>query len=196
MKKISISLVVVLVFAFCIIGYRQRYIAVNERVPNVPLTVYHKGEMVAMEKDILMESSMEGYEIQINDAEVLTYEKFLKKYNAEDEYTQIPDKVYDVSVTLKNVDADDGIGIDLSEFYLQGNCYFTGLNTNLLEVSSPNLDGAVAIALRKGTEFNINLPFDLYEDDFRNSTWNNLEKFDMNFVATLYPKKKVIAINK
>ena len=161
MKKISISLVVVLLFSFCIIGYRQRYLAVNERVPNVPLTVYHKGEMVAMERDILMESSMEGYEIQINEAKVLTYEKFLKKYNAEDEYTHIPDKVYDVSVTLKNVNADDGIGIDLSEFYLQGNCYFTGLNTNLLEVSSPNLDGAVAIALRKGTEFNINLPFDL-----------------------------------
>ena len=48
-----------------------------------------------------------GYALKVEQAEVLTYKQFLDKYNAEDEYSYVPDKIYDVEITLENIDAQD-----------------------------------------------------------------------------------------
>lgn len=196
MKKIGKCLIAVIIAFFIVFTYRQRYNFVNQKLQSPKVESYHLGEEVEMGRDILINYTMEGYSIKVNKAEVLTYKDFLEKYHAKDEYTYVPEKVYDVEIVLKNVDADDETGIDLSEFYIQGLAVCASLDTNLYSSANPDLNGIFAIALRKDSEITIHLPFALYEDNFRADTWNHLEDFNMDLVATLYPTKKVVSLEK
>ena len=189
----TVILIVILLLAFAYAG-RIRY--VNRQLRDAPVQEFQTGEMVEFEKDILINETMEGYSIRVDRAEILDYEDFLEKYDAEDEYVYVPDKVYDVEVTLKNTDADEGTGISLLEFYVQGPAIVCGLNADLLGVANPQLDGAYAIALRDNSELVLHLPFELHEAYFKETTWDRLEDVDMNLVATLYPVKKVIALDR
>lgn len=187
-KIISIGIIGVLL----VMAYAQRYRFVNQKLKAAPVKEYSIGEEVKMEQDILINYTMEGYSISVNQAEVLSYKDFLKKYNAEDEYSYVPDKIYDVEVTLRNIDANDETGVNLSEFYVQGVAVCAGLDTNLLAQANPDLNGMYAIALRKDSSITIHMPFGLYEENFKKDVWNNLNDFNMNFVATLYPTKKIV----
>lgn len=194
-KRVVITVILVLSFFLSFVcAERIRY--VNRQLQDVPVQKFQKGETVAFEKDILINDTMEGYSVRVDRAEILDYKEFLGKYDAEDEYTYVPDKVYDVEVTLQNTDADEGTGINLIEFYVQGPAIVCGLNTDLLGVANPQLDGVYAIALRDNTKLVLHLPFDLNKSYFKERTWAHLEDLDMNFVATLYPVKKVIALGK
>jgi hypothetical protein len=190
--KISVGIV------FCLIllcAYGWRYQVVNAQLQNPEIQEYDMGERIEFQDDFLINDTMKGYAITVNQAEILTYEQFLEKYHAEDEYTYVPDKIYDVEVTLKNINAKDTTGINLSEFYVQGVAVCAGIDTNLCSVANPNFKGAYAIALRAGTELIVHMPFALYEENFRDDVWDDLDHFDMNFVATLYPTKKVVHMN-
>ena len=94
-------------------------------------------------------------------------EEFLEKYDAEDEYTHVPDKVYDVEITLANKGAEESVGVSLNEFRIQGLATGGSLDRNLLMVANPALGEEVSIALRKNTEMVFHLPFGLYEENFR-----------------------------
>ncbi len=193
-KPIKVILTTI-ISALLILAYMWRYRAVNQELQAAPVQEYSMGEEVEMEQDILINYTMEGYSIKVNQAEVLSYEEFLEKYDAEDEYTHVPDKVYDVEVTLRNIDAKEGTGINLSELYIQGAAVCEGVNIDLLNQANPDLNGAYAIALRESSALTLHLPFNLYEEHFKKSVWRNLDEFPMNFVATLYPTKKVIHLS-
>ena len=102
--------------------------------------------------------------------------------------------MYDVEVTLKNNHADKDTGINLTELYVQGLAVCAGVDVNLCDIANPDLNGSYAIALRENSEMTIHLPFALYEENFRADIWDHLEDFDMYFVSTLYPVKKVIKL--
>lgn len=187
-KIISIGIICVLL----VLAYAQRFHFVNQKLKAAPVKEYAIGEEIEMEQDILINYTMEGYSIRVNQAEVLSYKDFLKKYNAEDEYSYVPDKIYDVEVTLRNIDANDETGVNLSEFYIQGVAVCAGLDTDLLAQVNPNLKGMYEIALHKNSSITIHMPFGLYEENFKKDVWNHLNDFNMNFVATLYPTKKIV----
>ncbi len=194
MKKILKSLVILCVMLCVIFVGIERYRTVNKITQNPPVETFECGDEVVMGKDILINDSMEGYSIKVNSAQVLTYEEFLDKYNIEDEYTYVPEKVYDVEIVLKNINALSGIGVNLSEFYIQGKAVCASLDTNLYSSVNPSLNGILAIALRENTEITIHLPFALYQDNFRTDTWENLESYEMSLIVTLYPVKKRILL--
>lgn len=176
-------------------AYAARYRQVNQELQGAPVVEYGIGEEVEMGKDFLINFTMEGYAVTVNRAEVLTYEEFLEKYSLEDVYSHVPDKVYDVEVTLANKGAEEGVGISLDEFQVQGPATGGSLDTNLLSMCNEVLEeGMTAIALRKDTEMVFHLPFGLYEENFRKKNWENLDDYEMYFVATLYPTKKVIRL--
>ena len=176
-------------------AYAARYRQVNQELQGTPVEEYRIGEEVEMGKDFLINFTMEGYAVTVNRAEVLTYEEFLEKYSLEDVYSHVPDKVYDVEVTLANKGAEEGVGISLDEFQVQGPATGGSLDTNLLSMCNEVLEeGMTAIALRENTEMVFHLPFGLYEENFRKKNWENLDDYEMYFVATLYPTKKVIRL--
>lgn len=192
-KKIRIIMGIIFAVVFIKIC-RLRYLEVNKEYKDAPVIPYQIGEEVAFEKDILMDYTMEGYSITVKDAEVLTYQEFLKKYNAKDEYTYVPEKVYDVTVVLKNIDANNETGVNFMDFYVQGLAVVASMESNLYAQANPKLDGVYQVALKKNSEMEFHLPFALWKLWFNNKTWNHLEDFDMNFVATLYPAKKVVGL--
>ena len=95
-KQIKIILMCALLVFFTF-AYVIRYKAVNQEMQSPLIEEYHMGEEVEMQKNILLNYTMEGYSIKVNQAEVLSYEAFLNKYKAKDEYTYVPDKVYDAN---------------------------------------------------------------------------------------------------
>ena len=177
-----------------IFGYVNRYKSVNEEIKNPPVFEYIVGDWVDMDDNFLINYTMKGYSLRVIRSEVLSYEDFLKKYEIEDEYSYVPDRVYNVEIELRNKDAKEDVGVNLAEFYVQGLAVCAGIDTDLLSQSNPVLKGEYAIALKKDTSIKINMPFALYKENFRSDVWDNLESFDMDFVATLYPIKKVIGL--
>jgi hypothetical protein len=192
-KNHKIKIVVGIVSCVIICSaYGWRYQTVNAQLKNPEIQEYSMGDWIEFQDDFLINYTMKGYALKVNQAEILTYEQFLNKYHVEDEYTYVPDKIYDVEVTLKNINAEDTTGINLSEFYVQGVAVCAGIDTNLCSVANPDFGGAYTIALRTGAEIIVHMPFALYEENFSDDVWDDLNHFDMNFVATLYPTKKVI----
>lgn len=189
--KLKIVIGMVLCIIVCI-AYGYRYQTVNAQIKNPEIKEYNMGEQVEFRDDFLINYTMKGYALKVEQAEVLTYEQFLDKYNADDEYSYVPDKIYDVEITLENIDAQDDSGVNLSEFYIQGVAVCAGIDINLCDVANPNFGGAYQIALRKGTDMTVHMPFALYEENFREDIWRKLDEFDMDFVATLYPTKKIV----
>lgn len=195
MKNIKIIIgIVICIIMFSAFGWRVE--KVNSQIKMPEKEEYDIGEWVKFQDDFLINYTMKGYELRVNETQVITYDEFLKKYNAEDEYSYVPDKIYDVEITLKNVDADDTTGINLSEFYVQDIAVCAGIDINLCSIANPDFGGAYEIALRKGTQIIVHLPFSLYEENFRKDVWDNIENRDMNLVATLYPTKKVVHLLK
>ncbi|WP_027422198.1 DUF5028 domain-containing protein [Lachnobacterium bovis] len=191
-NKIRKILLIASVIIVASVIYCYRFKAANQKIKNPRILNYKLGETVKMNDDILLSYTMKGYSIKVKKTDVLNYKEYLKKYRLKDEYTVVPDKVYDVKVEIENYNADKGTGINLAEFYIQKSSAIAGIDVNLLGAVNKNLKGQTSIALRKNSKIQINIPFDLYKYSFNDSTWKNIKNYDMKFVVTLYPTKKVV----
>jgi hypothetical protein len=194
MKKPIKIIITVLVLAALGFAYTERVITVNKAFADAPVTRYEVGTEVSFGDNILMDFSMKGYSVIVNHAQVLTYEEFLEKYHAEDEYTYVPEKVYDVNITLKNVDADETVGVNIMDFYIQRLAISESVDLNLYTEVNPEMNGATSIALRKNSEIEIHLPFSLWKEHYSSYTWRHLAETPIDFVATLYPEKNVVRL--
>ena len=174
--------------------YLISYKEINNEWKDPKVLSYQSGEKVKFGKDILMDYTMDGYSIRIDEAEILEYTDYVNKYQADDVYPNAPEQVYDVTLTLFNDGAAEDVGINLYDFYIEGTGVCFSVNPELLNLSNPKLHGSYAIALRPDTEYQIHLPYNLLKDHFRPEIWNNLNDFCMYFVATLYPVKKTILL--
>ena len=79
-KKAIKRIIILIVIALLVICYIKRYKAVNQELHSAPVREYTMGTEVKMGRDILLNYTMQGYSIKVNNAEILTYKKFLKKY--------------------------------------------------------------------------------------------------------------------
>ncbi|MBD5134515.1 MAG: DUF5028 domain-containing protein [Lachnospiraceae bacterium] len=193
-KRIIKTFLLLVLSALMVFLYAKRCIYVNRNIKDAPVKSYDIGEEVDFGKDILMDFTMEGYSVKVNSADIMTYKEFLNKYNGEDIYSYAPGKIYDVSITLKNISADESTGVNIMDFYIQGAAVHAGIDSNLYDLANPKVEGIYAVALRNGTEMEFHLPFGIHKENFNSKTWKNIENFNMNFVATLYPVKKVIEL--
>lgn len=193
-KRIIKTFLLLLLSVLAVFIYAKRCIYVNRDIKDAPVKNYEIGEEVDFGKDILFDFTMEGYSVKVNSADIMTYKEFLNKYNGEDIYSYAPDKIYDVNVTLKNISADESTGINIMDFYIQGVAVHTRIDSNLYDLANPKAEGVYAVALRSGTEMEFHLPFGIRKENFDSKTWKDIENFNMNFVATLYPVKKIVKL--
>lgn len=195
-KKIVIS-----VLAVCLmVAWIVRFIDVNRKTKDAEIRHYDVGEVVAIEDNYFVHSTenMNGYEVIVNSARVMDYGEYLKKYgltekDVQDRYP--PDKVYDVHITLRNIDNTTG-GIYLPNWILQGVDQYTSINLELYRLVNPEANGVIAVALRPGTEMDFYLPFDLREYHYNKRTWKNIDSYPISLVVSKYPVKKMIDIVK
>lgn len=196
MNKYIKGLLVIFLVVFFAFIYCFQYVKANEFLKEAPEEIYAIEEVVWFEKDITLDCTMEGYGIVVNNAEILTSEEFLLKYNSKDKYYNMPSKIYDVCITLKNENAVEGTGVNFRDFYLQKNSVISSIDDKMYAIANPSVDGVYAIALRNNSEMEFHLPFALWEENFRKKTWEDLENLDINLVVTYYPTKKVISLKR
>ena len=129
---------------------------------------------------------MDGYYVTLESAEIYEYEDLLSEYGFYDFYEAYPpDRIYLLKVNIRNTDSTED-GIDFSDWVLQSAEIREDLDWDLYYEMN-NIE-ETAIALRTDS-------YNLRDDFFKESDWNNLEEYPMFLTVTWFPNKKMIRIN-
>lgn len=168
-----------------------------------PVKEYEIGEWVSMENDIFFDGgSMVGYEVRVQEVELLSVEQYLEKYSIE--YSQkekeelyLPEKVYDIHVKVRNTNKNlsDESGMNFWPLVLQGREMYCDINDELYGKANPAAKGNISFALKPNTEMEFWLPFNLREEWFTKKVWKNIEQYPLSFVLTKYPNKKIVRLD-
>lgn len=166
---------------------------VNQTYPDVNRQYYSMGEEVELGTDRFYYDSMDGYYVTLESAEIYEYEDLLAKYGFSDfQEAYPPDRIYLLKVNIRNTDSTED-GIDFSDWTLQSAEIREDLDWDLYYEMN-NIE-ETAIALRTDSEMEFYLPYNLRDDFFKESDWNNLEEYPMFLTVTWFPNKKMIRIN-
>ncbi|MCI8669019.1 MAG: DUF5028 domain-containing protein [Lachnospiraceae bacterium] len=193
MKKILyFSLIVVLTFAWGI-----RFYLVNREIDLPVALVFQKGEEVPIEKDFFINSDegMDGYNVTVLDAELVSVENFLQSYNAVEEAENIgsfTDYIYMVRVSFGNQNNPfiNEKGIDLQVYYLKGTDYVLSLEDTCYRIANPDMPGT-SFSLRQGTDMELILPFSVMSSQTsRKHVLDDTPKLQIS----LYPHQKLIKL--
>ena len=166
---------------------------VNRTYPDVNRQYYSMGEEVELGTDRFYYDSMDGYYVTLESAEIYEYEDLLSESGFYDFYEAYPpDRIYLLKVNIRNTDSTED-GIDFSDWVLQSAEIREDLDWDLYYEMN-NIE-ETAIALRTDSEMEFYLPYNLRDDFFKESDWNNLEEYPMFLTVTWFPNKKMIRIN-
>ena len=160
--------------------------------------------------------SLDGYSIQVDAAEVLTYEEFLERAGQTEERAatllkniySLPEKVCLISTTLSNKDSN-ARGVSLSDLYCTGDTYdmyFDSAltivaNSFLLEAQQKNLeeaDGFVSVNgvyLDPGESTTVYLVYDFTKSFFTAQHWESLSDETLQLQITNTPVTKVVELS-
>jgi len=122
-----------------LIGIGVRIWHVNKDIDLPPVHTFEIGEEVAIERDIFLDDfeNMEGYTVTVNNAEIISYEEFLVKYDYQESETDplfeegdmtFPEMVYDLHLTIKNTnlteEPNEHKGINFLNYRLTGTDFY------------------------------------------------------------------------
>lgn len=195
--KFKIFLCVVIVILVTTV-WCVRYVSLNSyyaSVSNNSRAVYQLGEIVSFGEDYInKDMSIPGYSIKVNRFEIQQFDEYTKALgiNQDDIYSK-PKKLALVHITLFN-DNSVAEGVMLSEFKLHGVDNYVGLDWDILTAVNPVLQGSYGISLSPGTQYDITLPFDLYEEHFGADTWKSINEYQLFLHITAYPVEKDIKL--
>lgn len=197
-------------FSFCLIGISiclgivfWRAELVN-KAAGYPINKYYsRGEIVPMDKNVFEDINvdMSGYSIGIVGAQFYSIEDYLKKYEIdEDEYklqygkSEIPKKICEVTVKIENKDNTQG-GIDFWKWRLQGIDQYAQMESYLYRRTEPELNGSEAISMKINWSRDFVLPYALFEENFKEQVWNDIENYKMFLVVSEIPNSIRLRIN-
>lgn len=191
-KKLIIIFMVVL--AIC---WGGRFYILNKNVDVPIVQVFAKGEQVAVEKDFFdyAKESMDGYTVTVLDAELLSVQDFLKKYDAMEQAENLgifTDYIYTVHVSIANEHNPytNEKGIPACRYLLQGVNYTLSFEDTCYQIANPDMPGS-SFSLREGTSMEMILTFDVMS---KITSIEHLSDDIPKLVITLYPHKKMIKL--
>ena len=150
-----------------------RILYVNRGISYPPVQEYAMGEDVPLENNIMTDDyeNMMGYSVAVNEAVILSYDEFLKKYHysektdgqlfQKDELTY-PEMVYDLKVVIKNNNTEDfeDRGIDFRMYRLTALDFQLQISDTLYAVANPSMEnGEMTFRLLPKDEMEFHLPF-------------------------------------
>lgn len=96
-----------------------------------------------------------------------------------------------LKVRLRNTNNTE-TGVIFRDWYIQSNAVHEDINLDLYyEI---NQIDTYSVALRENSEKEFLLPYNLREDFFYPSEWENLEDYEMWLTVTWYPTKKMLLL--
>lgn len=191
-KKQKKRIILLAVFLLIAAAWGMRVYWINQKYPDVERKTYDLQEEVELGKDIIDYDTMEGYFVTIESADIYEYEDLLSQYDLED-FTErdAPERIYLLEVRLRNTNNTE-TGIDLLSWKIQSNSVVQSLDFELYYELN-QLD-TYSVALRENSEKEFLLPYNLREDFFYPSEWENLEDYEMWLTVTWYPTKKMLLL--
>lgn len=157
--------------AATVIAARISYI--NRGISYPPVHVFAMGEDVPLENNIMTDDyeNMMGYSVSVDEADILSYDEFLKKYQysektdgqlfQKNELTY-PEMVYDLKVVIKNNNTEDfeDRGIDFRMYRLTALDFQLQISNTLYAIANPSMEnGEMTFRLLPKDEMEFHLPF-------------------------------------
>lgn len=193
---------VIIMIIICTCTWFGLYLKTNNNVELPKLKKYEMNEWIPMDNDTLNDGElMTGYEVMIEDFELLNFSQYQKKYNLilteqEKEDIYVPEKVYDVKLKVRNTNKveSEEVGMNFWFLVLQGKELYLDTNDGLYYKTNIQSQNTMQFALRSGTEMEFNIPFNLRKEWFPNRKWENIEEYPFPLVLTKYPTKKIVEL--
>lgn len=202
MKKASIIFVSIIVAIFLSV----RIYVVNKDICLPTVKEWQIGEWVPMEDNYFLEEYeiCNGYEIRVNEAELLTCDEFLEKYSCDKEEIMqdgkpLPDMVYDINVTIRNVDQENtDCGLDLSNNDLYAVDFTLSVHSDLYALANAEKKNTTTMfSLQPGSELDFQIPYGIATTTRRAYlTVDVLEQRDLYLLLSLYPVQNQVLIHK
>ena len=197
-KKKQIFLTVLFLAAVAV--WIWRYLTINsfyQEHTTKTIAYYSMGEVVPFGSDFLaLHESAEDCYIQVENFEIVDFTEYTQnhKISLDSRQVEIPDKLVLVHITLQNDGIDDQ-DINLANFALFGIDSNPPMDYDLLCQINPILSGGIwEITLSQNGEYQITLPYMLFKQYYKNSTWNNLDNYTFYLQCTSIPTVKCIRI--
>lgn len=193
MKKIlPISLIAILILAWGV-----RFYLLNQDIDTPIVQIFQRGTEVPVEKDFFIDSDedMDGYTVTVLDAELVSVEDFLQRYDVEEERENIgnfTDYIYTVRVSIGNKDNPfiNEKGISLEAYYLKGTDYVLALEDTCYQFANPDMPGT-SFSLRQGTSMELILPFCVMSSQ---TSREHVLADSPKLQISLYPHQKLIEL--
>ena len=198
MKKPIRTICIVCVCMVAAILWIWRYTSLNgyySSLYQAERQTYTIGDTVGFEADYIGSNSIaNGYKIRVDEFKTVTMQEFAKEfgYSVEEIHTA-PDRVAVVYATLFNVNSN-AAGIMLTDLQLHSIDNYTYIDQELLQIANPVLKGNKGISLSQETQYEIVLPYALYEEYFGRDTWAHLNSYTWFLHITSHPVEKDIKI--
>lgn len=131
---------------------------------------------------------VDGYSCTVNGFEIIDEDQFYKEYDLTNESVQFDsgNKLILVHITLFNRYSKTQSPA-LSDFSLYGANYNQHMDFELLMQLNSNVDTNMQIMMSAGEKCELELPFLLYKNDYKQSTWKNIAMCDFYFSIPASP---------
>lgn len=199
MKKTVRLALILTVLILLAAAWTWRYVTMNkyyDDLDNGDYKLYQAGELVPFEDDGNdKHTDLNGYHIRVDGYEVKEYSTYLEENDISlPARASEPDKLALVYVTLVNETCDPN-PVMLTDMMLHGVDSVVPMDWDVLVEANSVLDGKTGIALKPGTECQLVLPFGLYRDRFKSSTWRKIDTYKVYLQVTSGLTTKDIAVN-
>ena len=180
---------------------------VNKSYPDIPQKTYKAGEWVNLSGSQMEENdNRDGYYLRIDEKNILSTDEYLNLYaevSEKTEYDELaknqnlwkPDKVYLLTVTLKNESAHESTerGINWSFFYLYEKNRVLDFEPELYGFANRSAEGSPALSLKPGTEKKFYLPYGVYEERMEKDI-RDLEELPFQLIVSLWPGQNLVKV--
>ena len=191
MKKKK-KIVLLAVFLLIAAAWGAQAYRFNREYPDVERKTYALQEEAELGQDIIDYDEMDGYFVTVESSQIYEYADFLAEYGLNDFMESYPpERIYLLKVRLRNTNNTE-TGVNFRDWYIQSNALHEDLNLDLYyEINQIDF---YAVSLRENSEKEFLLPYNLREDFFYPSEWENLEDYEMWLTVTWYPTKKMLLL--
>ena len=180
---------------------------VNKSYPDIPQKTYKAGEWVNLSGSQMEENdNRDGYYLRIDEKNILSTDEYLNLYaevSEKTEYDELvknqnlwkPDKVYLLTVTLKNESEDESTerGVNWSFFYLYEKNRVLDFEPELYRFANRSAEGSPALSLKPGTEKKFYLPYGVYEERMEKDI-RDLEELPFQLIVSLWPGQNLVKV--
>lgn len=182
MKKGKSFIVVIILIIIIVVGVKFKNI--NDKYPKAKEEEYTLGDMV----------SYRGIELIVKDVKIIENDEILKMNLRESEfYKNDKRKAIVATVNFKN-NSNEVKSIESDYFEAATIDWHNGLNYEIFSVLNGS-DKSAYIELKPKEEITLQLPYEMFDFQFKSKIWNNTDELHFKLVLDIYPTKKVVNLD-